>query len=351
MYIMSSKDSKDSKNSKDKQSNDQSNKKSNINNDYIKERNYTTHHTYTKDGENEPKFYNKRYRHRRDANESSSNESSDEEACEMKPNFFNNRPPAMPWVRPPFCPMDMFYGFPAPPQYYPNFCYNNNDNDSTSDDDGDCKSDDKSKIPYNPMAGFPMPRYHMPWQPLYQNRPNMPGFYPNTNYPQNVNENVNTDANIDANTDANTDTNTDANIDIKKQLKQKKKKILNKIGKKYAKNPMHHLNKALYYYHNQNPNFDPYFQSNAYGNRTYPYNYSNNHYDPCPLFYYDVHDKLSGKNNKKHRISDDHLNNTKKNNNQHTHPSMNGVPDPAYVGKSFVQPKNKNLDTEPTKKN
>lgn len=75
-----------SKNSKGK-----SKEKKKDNDDNFHARHYTNFCGFAKNGENEPIFYNKRYRHRKDGDDSSSNESSDEKPFEnQKFPFYNS---------------------------------------------------------------------------------------------------------------------------------------------------------------------------------------------------------------------------------------------------------------------
>jgi len=65
-----------------------------------------------------------------------------------------------------------------------------------------------------------------------------------------------------------------------------------KTSKKLT-DPKVYLNKALYYYYNQNPNFNPYLKPCAYTNSSSEYASTygpDNHsyYDHCPEFYYNV---------------------------------------------------------------
>lgn len=63
--------------------------------------------------------------------------------------------------------------------------------------------------------------------------------------------------------------------------------------KKHKKNPKYHLNKALYYYYNQNPKFNPYLKSCAYKSGKPYYDYNESYYDQVPSFYYNICNKIS----------------------------------------------------------
>lgn len=93
------------------------------------------------------------------------------------------------------------------------------------------------------------------------------------------------------------------NIDRKSNKKSNKKSNLPaktyKNQRKYN-DPAYHLNKALYYYYNQNPNFNPFFKPLPY-KFGYPiYDNFDSYYDQCPLFYYNTCGKIAKNNKKKH---------------------------------------------------
>ncbi|AYV84980.1 MAG: hypothetical protein Satyrvirus1_66 [Satyrvirus sp.] len=74
------------------------------------------------------------------------------------------------------------------------------------------------------------------------------------------------------------------------------------------KDPQYYLNKALYFYYDQNPNFNPFLKPGAYfpkvANKKFKfpfYNFNNkSYYDKCPFLYYDAFNNINKhKKNKK----------------------------------------------------
>lgn len=65
-------------------------------------------------------------------------------------------------------------------------------------------------------------------------------------------------------------------------------------NKKFSRNPFDYLNHALFFYYNQNPNFNPFIKIHAHP-RKFLYNninVSKQKYDPCSSFYYEVCDRI-----------------------------------------------------------
>jgi hypothetical protein len=60
--------------------------------------------------------------------------------------------------------------------------------------------------------------------------------------------------------------------------------------KYHGSNPNNFLDKALFYYYGQNPNYNPYTKA---ANSRYSVNYPYRYYDPCPANYYRTWNKLS----------------------------------------------------------
>jgi len=118
--------------------------------------------------------------------------------------------------------------------------------------------------------------------------------------------------------------------------------------KKYTKNPKDHLNKALYFYYNQNPNYNPFQKPGSYlPGRFYNDQTDKSYYDKCPLNYYDVHDKINKYVNQLPKIekTQNWLNNNtvanNGNNNNHNFNNFNNVPH------RFMDPRKlRNLDSE-----
>lgn len=63
----------------------------------------------------------------------------------------------------------------------------------------------------------------------------------------------------------------------------------NKYNKKCLNDPVYHLNKALYFYNNQNLNHDPLFNMYACPRK----NNAKIYYDPCPLSFYRTQTKIN----------------------------------------------------------
>ena len=59
---------------------------------------------------------------------------------------------------------------------------------------------------------------------------------------------------------------------------------------KYLGDPEYHLDRALFFYYNQNPNYPPYKPCSQEKNRYRKIGY----YDKCPSYFYRVCDKISG---------------------------------------------------------
>jgi len=229
--------------------------KENDSDDYFEEKSYTTHNTYVKDGDNEPIYRSKRYRHRKNKYDSSDDESSDDEPCNryIPKNFMTPRYIPKNFMTPRYIQQPPFPQpyFPQPPPMFWGY-----QNDSSSDSsDSDVK-----------------PKHH---KRHHISKPVI-------------------DKSVSCGNIKNIDISKDNDECLNRHTKNKKH-LNKKEGKKYFKYPKHHLNKALYYYYNQNPNFNPYLKSCAYKFDKPYYDYYGSYYDPVPSFYYDVCDKLSKK--------------------------------------------------------
>lgn len=62
---------------------------------------------------------------------------------------------------------------------------------------------------------------------------------------------------------------------------------------KYLGDPEYHLDRALFFYYNQNPNYPPYKPCSQQNNSHRKIGY----YDKCPSYFYRVCDKISGVEN------------------------------------------------------
>lgn len=61
---------------------------------------------------------------------------------------------------------------------------------------------------------------------------------------------------------------------------------------KYLRDPQYHLDRALFFYYNQNPTYPPYKPCSSSTARNLFRKTS--YYDKCPHYYYKVCDKISG---------------------------------------------------------
>ncbi|XWV24449.1 putative ORFan [Tupanvirus deep ocean] len=272
---------------------------------FFEEKSYRTQKSYVKDGDKDPVYYNKRYRHRKDKNDTSEDESSDEEPC-------NYLPPRKLFKRPKFYP-------PPPPIFQPPYL-------PFYDESSESDCDDKPKYHHHPVVGQDIPDYALPHHKINDN----------------------------------SDSSCDDEKDIRKKIIRNKKQLKKKTNKKYRKDPKHHLNKALFYYYNQNPNYNPYLKPCAYKVGPFDDLYGS-YYDPVPSIYYNTCNRITNNGFKIPRINPNNWawnpyyeNNTNYNNeidhfayNNPIYPPI-GIPTQAYVGKPFAGGKNKIWDSENT---
>ena len=230
------------------------------------ENNFSTQYGYNKNGNEEPTFFTKRYRHRRDPYDSSSDEFSDE-----KP-----------------------FNFESENYFGPN--YDQPENDF------------RHENYFGP--GYDLPgnrfRHENCFRPGYDWLGNRFGFPPNFwknncfscpfYSPDSEIDNYDYDDDdtetYKANNKEFNDKSSDKCENIKNIINQKQKNVKKKLVKKKQLNdPKYWLNRALFFYYNQNPKYNTYLKPCAYPNNSNCKNDS--YYDPCPSLYYDACKKIS----------------------------------------------------------
>lgn len=229
-------------------------KNSDIDNDFFSERSFVCESNFFKDKEGKPKFHSKRYHSRKDPYDSSEHESSDEELPENveTTGFFNPINPISP-VNP--------TAFAPPLSPYP------------------------VNLPYN-QGWHPHHAYHGPH-----------GYHDESSDTDEQHERNEKKEKKEGKEKKENHNNREKDKKAQKTQTDSKKNVKKypKSSGKYHKDPNKHLDKALYYYYNQNP---PFFNSpfnngfNPYGfNR--PWRYEKNNFDHCPSSYYDVYKKIA----------------------------------------------------------
>jgi hypothetical protein len=262
---------------------------------FFHQNNFMTNRTFIKENGENPKYYTKKYRHTVNNDDELSNEYSDEE-----PYDFPVAPPI--WARPDGM-VDNFEtdGLPNDREQYSDF----------------------PPIPFPPTENFtndnngywpPVPpnfwNNNNDWMfnPNYDQRQFFPVYGNDDHFSQNdpkrkcANNSCNKPdkksvkpPNSSSNSSPNSSSNNSA-ISSSTDPSNKAKKL----SKKYQ-DPRYHLNKALYYYYNQNPNFNPFFKPCAYKMKCPFYNNFDSYYDHCPLFYYNTCKEISKKNKKQNK--------------------------------------------------
>lgn len=126
---------------------------------------------------------------------------------------------------------------------------------------------------------------------------NIPNFHPNINfpmgsfYPPEYNQNIPME-NFWSGSNTYPDWMANQMAWVDEQTKNIKKKS-DKEEKKTISDPSLYLNKALYYYYNQYPNFNPFLKPCA-SPFFAKYNFPNqSYYDKCPDYYYDICQKIN----------------------------------------------------------